>query len=87
MSATVFVRAFQEVLVARPDHLPDPITTKMKNPSITGPTGSLSFFPAPPRTMPVPRLCTFSWNLPLFAFATRLLVVCKRKGDRSAGRG
>ena len=54
---------------------PEPITTKMKKPSTTGPTGSLDFL-AEPSTMPVPRLCTFSWNLPDFAFATRLEVVC-----------
>ena len=64
----------------------EPITTKTKNPSMTGPTEKpyLDFSLALMSTRP--RLWMFLWNLAEEAAKTRLEAACARGGTRRGGR-
>ena len=64
----------------------EPITTKTKNPSMTGPTEKpyLDFSLALMSTRP--RLWMFLWNLAEEAAKTRLEAACARGGNRGRGR-
>ena len=55
----------------------DPMTTKQKKPSITGPTEKSFFFV--PAASTVPRRLMFPWNFFDRCFITRELIACERK--------